>query len=461
MEDNKRHKELDDLFSNLPLPDEDGAWQDMKKRLDEDDDDRFIVLPPFLQGCVGWTLLLALMLGGTLWFFFRDGEGEKALNNKAGQVHQTRNANSPRASEGRVNNQTPVTQTVGVKPVPNATDTASVSKKEISHNGGWATGQPASLVRERRVADHNLEEKAYSVFKVGKKKLPVNRKDAPADVAQVIEGPENNKEPQGMRDTVRNEVSQLPLPTDSVTRQPDTASHKSAVADSVKNTPPKKEDPKKKYRLGLGIALQQQVPFDGQEWTPYNYRGRKGSLADYIPSVYLRLYSERKWFVQSEFKYGAPQYTKEFVYSKEIKTDTFGIRSSTSYRLKKTYYHQLPLSFNVYIKPSWSVGTGVVYNRFYGAVSDREVRMGTAASPDTLVSKELVLDKNESLFRSTNLQWLLETQYRWKRWSVGGRFTEGLQPYIEYVDEQGRAQNERNHSLQMFIRYELWNSKGQ
>lgn len=455
MEDNKRHKELDDRFSNLPLPDEDRAWQDMKKRLEKDDEDRFIVLPPFLQGCVGWTLLLALLLGGTFWFYFHDGGEAKESKEEAREVRQTPGSAARPDSARTVNNPTPEAHKGASRHIPAAMGDTTASKEKYVHRAGRSEIDQAALKTGRRgISSRELTRKSPVVSKARTMQKAVGE-----DVYPRREALANNKTPKVAEDTTSGGENHFPA--DSAATKVDTTTRQQppAVADSVQNTPPKKQDRRKEYRLAAGIALQQQVPFDGQEWTPYNYRGRKGSLADYVPSVYLRLYRGQKWFVQSEFKYGAPQYTREFVYSKEVKTDTFGIRSSTSYRLKKTYYHQLPFSFNVYVKPSWSVGTGIVYNRFYGAVSDREVRMGTSASPDTVVSKELVLDKNESLFRSTNLQWLLETQYRVNRWSFGGRFAQGLQPYIEYVDEQGKNKKERNHSLQFFIRYELWTSK--
>ena len=70
--------------------------------------------------------------------------------------------------------------------------------------------------------------------------------------------------------------------------------------------------------------MQQLLPVAGQKTVPYNSLGRKGTLADYIPSIYFRAIKEKKWFVQGEFRYGAPQYTKEFVYDQQQREDTAG-----------------------------------------------------------------------------------------------------------------------------------------
>jgi hypothetical protein len=60
---NKRlpyEEELSKQLNDLPLPDEQGSWDDMKRRLDEDNDDG-IIIPPVKKGCMGYGLLLLLL----------------------------------------------------------------------------------------------------------------------------------------------------------------------------------------------------------------------------------------------------------------------------------------------------------------------------------------------------------------------------------------------------------------
>ena len=454
MEDKRPYKELDGFFSQLPLPDEDGAWADMKQRLDREDDDRVVVLPPFLQGCGGWALLLTGMLAAGLWFYLREPKEKKDSVAQASPVQPTEQL------------------TVPAQPVENGAGTFDQAQKLnrvradiIAKTEKQKQVKASGLIRTLDFIPASTRENKTAVKKKG-----VNRHQDPADseraaqpvsdkeVASTLENKTSDYEPIGVGAT-GNPQPHMPVSSaDSVASLADTTTKQATTpdVDSLQTNPAQKKKPGKRYYTAFGLSLYQQVPLAGQEWNPYNYRGRKGSLADYLPSVYVRLYREGRWFVHSEFRYGAPQYTKEFVYSQQVKSDSFGgLRTSTSYRLKKTYYHQLPLSFNWYLRPRWSVGAGLVYNRFYSAVSEREVRMGFGATPDTLVSKELVQDRGDSLFRASDLQWLLETQYRWKRWSVGARYAQGLQPFIEYTDDQGRPQKEKNHNLNLFIRYEL------
>jgi hypothetical protein len=56
---------LSQQLIDLPLPDENMAWADMKRRLDEEDKRR--VIPFWLTGCAGWGLLGILLLGLGWW----------------------------------------------------------------------------------------------------------------------------------------------------------------------------------------------------------------------------------------------------------------------------------------------------------------------------------------------------------------------------------------------------------
>src|SRR6266508_1028228 len=58
-------EQLVQQLSDLPLPDENMAWADMKGRLEKDDKDRFI--PFWLRGCFLWILFGILLLSLGWW----------------------------------------------------------------------------------------------------------------------------------------------------------------------------------------------------------------------------------------------------------------------------------------------------------------------------------------------------------------------------------------------------------
>jgi hypothetical protein len=130
--------------------------------------------------------------------------------------------------------------------------------------------------------------------------------------------------------------------------------------------------------------------------------------------------------------------------------------------LKKTFYHQVPLTFNYYVVPNWSIGTGIQWNKFYSAVAEQDVkkrRLGT--NNDSLLSQEIVKVNADtvSAFAKSWFQGIIQTQYQWKRFSIGVKYSFGLQPYIKFTLPNQPLQEEKNSSFQIFLRYELWRSK--
>ncbi len=68
-------EQLAQQWNDLPLPDEDMAWADMKRRLEEDDDDG--IIPFWLRGCGLWGLLLIALLGIGWWLFWKPKTSNK------------------------------------------------------------------------------------------------------------------------------------------------------------------------------------------------------------------------------------------------------------------------------------------------------------------------------------------------------------------------------------------------
>jgi len=111
--------------------------------------------------------------------------------------------------------------------------------------------------------------------------------------------------------------------------------------------------------------------------------------------------------------------------------------------------------------PGLSIGTGITFNKFSTALVQQEVhKTGRITQTDTLVSSGLVSQKKpDSNFIKSYLQALFETQYQWKRLSAGVRYSFGLQPYLKFTLPGGVRRQEKNSSLELFIRYELWQSR--
>ena len=506
-------------LQNLPLPDEDVAWSEMKKLLEEKDDDRPLIAT-WLKGCLPWLVgVLLLGSGALLWYNWQNSGQLKTGDDKSTRgSHEVQqksadtsvrssitvskatqedppNGDQDDASTSPVKLTNPVIETGESQTgsltegsagrsiahgVPGTTKIRSTSPGVANINGkdskeeGTGTrrntsrpgvvdgkvsakvSRPASVEDQKEIVARNdnptikknagdsAEVNDFAQREIEQEKTPVN--DTISELTEIVPGVENSVSQDSAKVLIADSVKKIqPASKDSL-----------KVADSTGNTR-KKRTP---FTFAAGLAVNQFIPFDGEKPVPYDYFGRKSSLGDYIPSVYLRAMKPR-WFIQSEFRYGAPNAVKEFVYSKKTTIDTFQNTSTSLKTLKKTFYHQIPLTFHYFITKNWSVGVGIAYNKFTRAVRQEDVRLGFPGTiTDTLISSNIVQDGKDSAFVSHSFQWIAETQYRWKRFSLGLRFAQGLQPYIKYTDpESGLPAEKRNQSLNAFLRYDLWRSK--
>lgn len=477
MNEERSYKEFPtEQLNDLPVPDEEQSWQKMKQLLDRDDDNR--VPPPiWFRGCTGWIVLLGLL--GALWLFFRpdqwleksEGERQKVERQKIKSDTVLTPANSfdrpivtderrvPQQEETRPGKATHLTK--------NNTEREQPGGRGQKERGAiQKTVQPVKG-RDTRKDNTNVSLKT-DVKRGNTKQKPNSTQEKALKEKQTIDSGTVVKQtvtPQATSPITPAQDSTATAKTTGPVKKNDPELPQAATDSSTQTVTAKsREDKKKNYYFSAGLALQQQIPFAGQKANPYDQYGRKGSLADYIPSVYLRFHQHQKWFIQSEFRYGAPQSVKEITYGSTSLTDTSNvITTTTAFQLKKTFFHQVPVSFNYFVLPNWSVGAGVMYSKFHSAVSEETVRLrNNQLQRDSLVSQKVVYMKasdSSSVFTSSQLHALVETQYQWKRLSFGLRYTQGLQPFIRYMAPNGTLREDKNLSLQAFIRFRIWKSK--
>ena len=452
-------QQLQQQWTDIPLPDENAAWDDMARRLKEDDDDKGVVFW-WRPGCGLLGLLLVLL--GLGWWILRP---EKKFVNHGGDTGKqvTTKVDQKKSGRNRQDNKPPDQHT---------------GKNNLDHNNKLVTHTNEAPVvidsmkrttkaKDRRKTGKQANPEIRNVSKGKKNNLPEKRtqknntwRGTDTDTTSMNVIKQDTPIITKAFDTVKRAGTPVdtPLKKDSVkkSRPPAAAGNKPLATDSSDN---------KKLFFSTGLSLQQQLPMAGQKATPYSSTGRKGSLADYIPAIYARLNKKDKWFLQAEFRYGAPQYSKEFTYQQVTIRDTSAnprFETTTSARLKKTFYHQLPMTFNYYVLPNWSVGGGVIWNKFYAAVSDQEsIKRDNLNQRDSVLFKGIVSMKKDTsgTFAGSYFQAVIESQYKWKRFSFGARYAFGLQPYIRFTLPGIGAKEEKNSSMQLFLRFELWRPK--
>ena len=493
-------EQLNQAWDEIPLPDEDMAWRDMKRRLDEDEDDK-IVMPPPRKGCGIGALLIGLLLLGGFWLllrpekWFMKKETETAQQTRIPNEQQNvNNNNNKESSPEKTDDQrqrtknidtTNKTETKTVK--ENAENTSlqkenkqeSETKVEIKTTEAGSTkiksvsktilsktkhSTPVTSVKRKNIKQAEQKEMTSTDDKIKSKSLK-NADTLKVKSDPVVANLTDDQLPKKEITESKQDDTPVAKKQDSITIRPaDSVAVKKIDQSKTETTSSiKKEKQPKQIFFSAGIGLHQQIPIAGQEWTTYGSLGRKGILSDYIPSINFRMEKEKRWFLQTEFRYGAPQHTKQFTYSQKISIDTFTQAVITnSSNLKKTFYHQAPLTFNYYVLPNWSFGAGVQWNKFYSAVAEQDItRRNPGTTTDSVISKRIVKVSNDSSTALVKSWWqgVVQTQYQWKRFSIGARYSFGLQPYIKFTLPGQPLQQEKNSSLQLFLRYELWRSK--
>jgi hypothetical protein len=493
-------------LAELPLPDENMAWEDMRRRLDEDKKRR--IFPFWLNGCLGWGLI-GLLVTGLGWWIFRPLQWVRSGNETreviAADNKEKRSTadtvNFPGINENNVE-QEPQADSINRNDknrTANEDDHLPLNKKEEEQRTGPGEKdrrkpgiiepgkQPAPGENGNRLnpaGDHNVtrnrkRKKTIVKHDDPQKKEEIRQKKEDTDgLPEISYDNEQQRrerkdsldrvskayEPQ--KDSLKSDTGQVsktngPDRDSTVQKRIDSVNHLKEIKDTAADQPPKSKKKPLTYSAGTGIY--QLLPVNGQSLTPYNSLGRKGTLMDYIPSLIFRVNKEEKWFIHSEFRYGAPQQTKDIVY--KFSTDTNHSTqkvTNTSTRVKKTYYHQLPLTFNYYILPGMSLGAGVSWNRFNSAISERDIiirdlqtGLDTAFGPTEILRTR----RADSNFVKSYWQAVIEASYKRNKFSAGLRYAFGLQPFIRFTLPGGLQQEEKNSSLQLFIRYEFWRSK--
>jgi hypothetical protein len=456
--------------NDLSLPDQEAAWQNMKQKLEEDERKKRVI-PPFFLNCAGWATLVVAVMFSAWFLLYPRGKSNDAISNESQPVQNNskgKNVDQPETNPVITNseNSTLINKERNSsyeKLTHNSTDNVkenisidgntkevvnlNVKTNRITNNKSQA-GKQKNFDQDRRIASGQSEYE-----NVERNQLKVQK----ADSINSSQTDSLKQKPDLRGDTVKAvRKEKLPaLPSLELNRDA------LAIASFI-SARQKEKSSDKNFNYSAGIGLQQQIPFSGQTSVPYNYYGRKGSLSDYIPSVYLKMQKDKEWYFMGEFRFGAPQSLKEFSYSRKTNYDTAtGQYIVTSMNLKKTYYHQLPLSFNYYIKPGLSLGIGGIYSRFYGAVTETEIRKVNLMTQTQAVNRKINRIQNftDSFLYKTQVHLLLQAGYEWKRVGVGLRFTKDIQPYIRYTKPDGQINEEKNQTLQLILRYDLWKQR--
>lgn len=472
----------DEQWDDMPLPNEEEAWLKMKRLLDIEDRRRRLLPFWFWRYALLGLLLVGTAAGG--YFLLnqdRDQIAASALNKETdrqqNEVEQTTVRNKKRKENGPLQI-VPITTKEEIKtntekkvsqiPVQDhVTVTTKVKKAPLRNR------IPVRKPGRNTIANFSIAEPMTGSIRKKhpsqEKHLPELKQSTPSDAV-----PAHNR--MGGKEYGTGIVTETAHPTsDPVPRSSETKADRLkpiitkavkdsvATADSIKmmvTTPVvRKVKPEKENRilLSYGIGLQQAIAFNGLRPPTHDSTGKKIGWFNYMPSLYLRLEKE-KWFLQAEFHYRAPQVVNPVSYHQTTSYDSANALVRTErFSVHKLYYRQILFSIHRFVLPNWSWGMGGAYNLLAGAVVEQQTEDKNIINGGATVWRRpfAVKGYNDSFLCKSTAGILLQTDYHWRRLSVGLRYTKNLQPFIKYTRPDGTVLEEKNQMLQAVLRFRI------
>jgi len=241
---------------------------------------------------------------------------------------------------------------------------------------------------------------------------------------------------------------------------------KDSSSTQKKKEPPREEKKQRAAGWTVGIGLNQFFTIGGQQASHYNSGGISGTLGDYIPVPMVRYHFNRKFFIQLEAQLNSPQYTGKDLLISLPPLDSLSptVRRQSSVLIKKLFYFNVPLSLHYNVFRGLDLGAGIQFSRLsngIGLFQDRTMNIGPGGIPDSLsaTSKSIKGDTLYKKIRTTELRALLDASYTQGRFIFGIRYNQALSQFIHVQVAPGQITQARNSSLQLYLRYVLWDNQ--
>jgi hypothetical protein len=233
-----------------------------------------------------------------------------------------------------------------------------------------------------------------------------------------------------------------------------------------KPSPPPEESKEKDHGWVFGVGLNQFFPIGGQRGSTYNSDGLTGTLTDYLPVPMIRYYINHKTYLQVEAQLNTPQATKKDLVFNSVSHDTTSIPGKnveTSATIQQLYYFNIPLSFHYAPTDDLNFGVGIQYSHLSNAIGNFDSTITSLTGPSSAVDANATKSfRGDTLYqriKTNEFRFLIDASYTWKHFVVGLRYNQALTRFINVQLPTGGSTQSRNSSLQLYVRYILWDTR--
>ena len=461
MRDNRHHTDLwAERLSQVSLPDGDAAWEGMQLLLDEQ--------MPVRNDRRRWILLILLLL---LLIGVCNCPGRFGSRVRHDDEDRVVRAGSERGGGGEKGGGSGEKVGSGGEPGANigSPDGSLTAGRAIPSDHGMVSppnrGIPAKVTAGGSRSKLTAGGSRSKVTAGGSRR----RRHKPKGREAFLNEEENTT----VGDTSRSGTNPAPAPGKIETppapgKLAAPSEKKNDSASARKKKEPPAEEKKKQRTSGwtVGIGLNQFFTIGGQQASHYNSGGISGTLGDYIPVPMVRYHFNRKFFIQLEAQFNSPQYTGKNLLISLPPLDSLSptVRRQSSVLIKKLFYFNVPLSLHYNIFRGLDLGAGIQLSRLsngIGLFQDRTINIGPGGIPDSLSasSKSFKGDTLYKKIKTTELRALLDASYTQGRFIFGIRYNQALSQFIHVQVAPGQITQARNSSLQLYLRYVLWDNQ--
>lgn len=448
-------KHLANELRNVPVPDKEKGWEEMRKLLDRD--------RPVGGGAWSgnrkwyWMGLTVLLIIGGLWGSNFTAE----MQRKEASMSKDITAKERSISTSTSSN-------------PNSTPTLSTTTIKNNQSSIVPENQTNDIPKE--VSEVVLTKK-NQVSKSEEAFLPyaLKNKSYETEVATTEERAFARSGIHSIISDDRNEIA-IPLPSNTTTDliipgKTDKAFLKEARIKGMEEDNRKMSKRSMKGNFGekeqeltfaAGLALPKTFAVGGQQALGYGINGKANTITDYLPVPYFQYHLNDKMFVQTELHFQAPQFTDRLlVYQKQSEISQ-SMRTEKSIFVEKLYYFNVP--FNFYYSPfkNFYIGSGIQYSSLLSGLASFEERRYAGSVLENSSSKVLWF-KDDSVARKlspSELRYQFDANYYVKRFTLGLRYNQALknfvdvQPGVVLPNTQGR-----NKAFLLYLRYNIWEER--